>query len=593
MTINLEDNNPRIEYSVAQGVTQTTFAVPFEFFDDADLNVYVDGTLKVEGVDYTITGGDGSTGNIVFVTATPPNVQQVTGATGGSKVVIFRRTAIERTSDFSSGADINRAALNEQLDILTAMIADAKDISDRTIRINAYESAPSLVLPSVADRKGKVLAFHETTGAVLSGPSIASVQTVSESADAIDAIGDNINVVLDSVNQANAAAASASAASASASAAASSASAASGSASAANASAISAAASLDSFDDRYLGSKTSDPTLDNDGNALLVGALYYNSVNQIMKVYNGSAWLEAYASLSGALFASNNLSDLTNVSTARSNLGAQATITGAATTIAASDLTASRAVISNALGKVAVSSVTDTELGYVSGVTSAIQTQLDGKQPLDATLTGLANLANTAGLLVQTAQDTFLTRSITGVTNQILVTNATGVAGNINIAAVIATQGEAEAGTSEKLMTALRVEQAINVQAEGMVLLGTLTTTSGTVQTLSGLNLAGYKYLVAEFNGVSHSSGTNQHLLLGAGQVSNSALTSSNTYFGTALVALTTGVSIGLGSRSTLPSGENAQIAQTGYSTATTSVSVSTALGGTFDAGSVRIYGMR
>jgi len=102
MTINLEDNNPRIEYSVAQGVTQTTFAVPFEFFDDADLNVYVDGTLKVEGVDYTITGGDGSTGNIVFVTATPPDVQQVTGATGGSKVVIFRRTAIERTSDFSS-----------------------------------------------------------------------------------------------------------------------------------------------------------------------------------------------------------------------------------------------------------------------------------------------------------------------------------------------------------------------------------------------------------------------------------------------------------------------------------------------------------
>ena len=57
----------------------------------------------------------------------------------------------------------------------------------------------------------------------------------------------------------------------------------------------------------------------------------------------------------------------------------QATITGAATTITSANLTASRAVISNASGKVAVSSVTDTELGYVSGVTSAIQTQIDAK----------------------------------------------------------------------------------------------------------------------------------------------------------------------------------------------------------------------
>ena len=57
----------------------------------------------------------------------------------------------------------------------------------------------------------------------------------------------------------------------------------------------------------------------------------------------------------------------------------QATITGGATTITSSDLTASRALASNASGKVAVSSVTSTELGYVSGVTSAIQTQIDNK----------------------------------------------------------------------------------------------------------------------------------------------------------------------------------------------------------------------
>ena len=57
----------------------------------------------------------------------------------------------------------------------------------------------------------------------------------------------------------------------------------------------------------------------------------------------------------------------------------QPNITGAATTITSDNLTASRALVSNGSGKVAVSSVTNTELGYVSGVTSAIQTQLDNK----------------------------------------------------------------------------------------------------------------------------------------------------------------------------------------------------------------------
>ena len=79
-------------------------------------------------------------------------------------------------------------------------------------------------------------------------------------------------------------------ASTSASNAATSASNASTSASNAATSETNAAASYDSFDDRYLGAKTSDPTLDNDGDALLTGALYFNSTSNEMKVYNGSSW---------------------------------------------------------------------------------------------------------------------------------------------------------------------------------------------------------------------------------------------------------------------------------------------------------------
>ena len=71
------------------------------------------------------------------------------------------------------------------------------------------------------------------------------------------------------------------------------------SASSASTSATSAAASFDSFDDRYLGAKSSDPTLDNDGNALLTGALYFNTVSNEMRVYTGAAWLTAYLPASG------------------------------------------------------------------------------------------------------------------------------------------------------------------------------------------------------------------------------------------------------------------------------------------------------
>jgi hypothetical protein len=114
---------------------------------------------------------------------------------------------------------------------------------------------------------------------------------------------------------------SASAASTSATNASNSATAAAWSATTASSAADAALAALDSFDDRYLGQKSTAPTLDNDGNALLAGALYFNTTTNEMKVYDGSAWLNAYASLSGALLATSNLSDLNNTATARTNLG--------------------------------------------------------------------------------------------------------------------------------------------------------------------------------------------------------------------------------------------------------------------------------
>jgi hypothetical protein len=111
---------------------------------------------------------------------------------------------------------------------------------------------------------------------------------------------DHFELLVDAVSAATSATAAATSATASATSATASATSATASANSATAAATSAtnaatsetnaAASFDSFDDRYLGAKSSDPSVDNDGNALLTGALYFNSSDNVMKNYTGSAW---------------------------------------------------------------------------------------------------------------------------------------------------------------------------------------------------------------------------------------------------------------------------------------------------------------
>jgi hypothetical protein len=72
---------------------------------------------------------------------------------------------------------------------------------------------------------------------------------------------------------------------------------------AAQAAQAAAEAAADNFDDTYLGAKSSDPTVDNDGDALTAGDLYFNTTNNILRVYNGSSWQDAAVDASG--FASN------------------------------------------------------------------------------------------------------------------------------------------------------------------------------------------------------------------------------------------------------------------------------------------------
>jgi hypothetical protein len=432
MTINLANNNPRIEYSVAQGVTQTSFAVPFEFFNDTDLTVYVDAVVKTQGTHYTVSGGDGSTGTITM---------SVTGITGGSEVVITRNIPLERVTDFSAGADINRAALNEQLDTLTAMLADLKAKIERAPALPEYDTIGySFTLPDSATRASKYLAFG----------------------------------------------------------------------------------------------------------------------------------------VNGELVASNGTSSTIVASAYGETLIAQNTAAAALTTLG---LTATAA-----------------ELNHTDGVTSAIQTQLNNKQPLDAELTAIAAISSN-GVIARTGAGTASARTITGTSNQITVTDGDGAAGNPTIAAVVASQAEAEAGSdTTKLMTPQRVLQSIT--ANSTVLLSTLTTVTGNTYTTPTLDLTPYKFITAVVEGLGDNSTTSGTLnIFGLGLVATGTTAASRIY-GSWTLELRTGLFFGASNviaPSTLPQLFTLPVTSGGrtalnHATTTFTVTMTTT---NFAAGNVTFYGIR
>ena len=123
----------------------------------------------------------------------------------------------------------------------------------------------------------------------LNGNDITNVNTITN-ASGVDVVAAAAASATAAAASQTAAAASATAAASSQTAAASSQTAAASSATAAASSATSAASTYDTFDDRFLGAKSSNPSVDNDGDALATGALYFNTTDNNMRVYNGSAW---------------------------------------------------------------------------------------------------------------------------------------------------------------------------------------------------------------------------------------------------------------------------------------------------------------
>ena len=329
MTVSSSTN--RVSYS-GNG-TLTSFAYTFKIFDQNDLTVILRGSQGTETTQtitthYTVTGvGSASGGNVVFGTA-PAN---------GVTVVILREQPLTQGLDLVANDPFPAQSLEEALDKLTFMSQKHEEelsraikasrtntltgseftisATDRANKVFTFDSAGNLSitselgtfrgawLPNSAYKERDIVKDTSTGNIFLVNTAHTSSGSTPLTANANSAKYDLIVDANSATLSKNAAAASATAAATSetnagnsASAAATSATNAANSATASAASATSAAASFDDFDDRYLGAKSTsggNPTVDNDGNALIDGALFFDTTNNVLMVYNlgTTTWL--------------------------------------------------------------------------------------------------------------------------------------------------------------------------------------------------------------------------------------------------------------------------------------------------------------
>ena len=272
----------------------------------------------------TLSSGFNSTetlnSNFNNIAASFDNTLSLDGSTPnalGADLDLNSNKILNASAIYVGGADvfttISAAETATAASAAAALVSEnAASASEGTSSTKAGEAAASAAAALVSKNAASV---SEGTATTKASEAVASASTATTKAS------EAVVSAATATTKAGEAVTSASTATTKAGESTTSASEAAASASASEAAKDAALAAFDSFDDRYLGQKATDPTTDNDGDPLVAGMLYFNTVADAMKVYDGSAWVAAYASLSGALLAVNNLSDLTVVATARTNLG--------------------------------------------------------------------------------------------------------------------------------------------------------------------------------------------------------------------------------------------------------------------------------
>ena len=362
----------------------STFSYTFKVLAEADLTVIIRDSLGTETTKtltthYTITGvGDANGGSITFTAGNIPSATDT--------VVLIRDTAQIQSIDYIANDPFPAETHEEGLDRSVILAQELQEEVNRSIKIsrtNTMTNTEFTVGPS--DRAGKILGFDSNGELVVSqelgsyrgnwstGTTYAARDIVKDTStnniflcntghtssgseplttNTDSAKWDLLVDAASATTSQNAAAASAAAALVSENNAATSESNAltykndaetaktaaelaetnaETAQTAAEVAQAAAEAALDNFDDRFLGAKASDPTLDNDGNALLDGALYFNTTDDVMKVYDltNTTWRQIQLSTSDQanvnivaadLSGSNNIGTVAGLNTEISNL---------------------------------------------------------------------------------------------------------------------------------------------------------------------------------------------------------------------------------------------------------------------------------
>ena len=290
-----------VSQSYSGNGSTTAFTFPFPINSTSEIKVIERSATGVETVKSVGTGSANYA--IVDNGASGGTVTMVTAPAAGTTLVLIRDTSLTQESDYVENDPFAAETHEDALDKLQMQIQEVQEEVDRSMKISRTNTMTSTEFTnSATDRASKVLAFDSsgelsvtqelgtfkgnsattTTAAyvvrdIVKGTTTAQLNNIYICIQA-SPIGTALTntsfwtLIVDAVSAAT------------------SATTATTKASEAATSATNAAASLDSFDDRYLGAKSSDPSADNDGDGLATGAIYFKTDGTGFKVYNGSAW---------------------------------------------------------------------------------------------------------------------------------------------------------------------------------------------------------------------------------------------------------------------------------------------------------------
>ena len=257
-TVDITANDARIQYTAS--AAQTAFAYDFIIFDQADIVVVKDGSILTLGADddYTVSGVGAEAGGTVTLT---------TGATSGDKVTLYRDSTISRGSQYQVDGRLDAAPLERDLDRITTILQEQDRDLKRSIQLDVEDALTSLALPTRIP--GRALKWNPAGDGFVNTTIDPDTVTTEAAQSATDAATSATNAETSATNAAT--------------------------------SATNAQTALDNFDDVFLGAKASDPALDNDGDALVAGAIYLNTSLSLMRFYDGTSWISIAPGISNVL----------------------------------------------------------------------------------------------------------------------------------------------------------------------------------------------------------------------------------------------------------------------------------------------------